>query len=82
MYDPQSIPPDTLTWALGQALNELNAYLCEGDPQKGLGEGWPVTFRETAAQCRSIAAAATLDAERNAWLEIAEDYENAAHPPV
>lgn len=80
MYDPRSLAPETLIWALDQASNELNAYLCEADPWKELGENWPATARETAVQCRAVAAAATQETERKSWLALAKSYDDAAQP--
>jgi len=77
MYEPQHIPPKTLTWVMEQAQNELNAYLCEGDPSKELGDSWPSTALAIAARCRVIAGAATRDADRDSWLRLADDYESA-----
>ncbi len=75
MYDTRSLAPETITWALDQASNELNAYLCEGDPYVDNGKYWPAIARMNAAHCRSVAAAATEQAERNQWLRLAKSYE-------
>jgi hypothetical protein len=75
MYDPQDIPQITMQWVMRQALNELNAFLCEGDPYEHNGKEWPADARAIAAQCRTIAASATREPERDEWLGLANQYE-------
>jgi hypothetical protein len=76
MYDPHFIPPDTLSWAMHNAQNELNAYLCEVDFYKMNGREWPQMARENAFRCRAIASAATRSVDRQSWLDLAQQYED------
>jgi len=64
-----------MQWVMAQALNELNAYLCEVDPCEFSGREWPNDARITATLCRSVAAAATEPHECAEWLTLANDYE-------
>jgi hypothetical protein len=64
-----------MQWVLAQALNELNAYLCEGDPYEDNGKEWPMIARSNAAHCRAVAAAAMKRTEKDKWLELANQYE-------
>jgi hypothetical protein len=75
MDNPQVLPPATIRWLMVQALNELNAYLCEGDPYEENGAEWPMIARENSAHCRAIAAVATRPTEKREWLELANQYE-------
>ena len=76
MYKPQDISPATMQWVMRQALNELNAYLCEVDFYKQNGKEWPADARAIAAQCRTIAASATRTPEKAEWLGLANQYED------
>jgi hypothetical protein len=76
MYNSQDIPPAVMKWVMRQALNELNAYLCEGDPYEKNGKEWPADARGIAARCREVAAAATTLPETMEWLELANQYED------
>jgi hypothetical protein len=80
MYDPHFLPPETLTWAMNNAENELNAYLCEVDCYEVNGSEWPRMARMNAIHCRVIAGAATRPEERESWLRLAQDYENTIRP--
>jgi hypothetical protein len=75
MENPQALPPATIRWLMAQALNELNAYLCEGDPYGENGTEWPAIARENSAHCRAISGAATSPSEKKEWLEMANQYE-------
>lgn len=77
VYDYRDIPPNTLNWLAFQAQNELNAYLCEGSPYEDNGNDWPAIARSVAGQCRIMATAAVRDAERESWLELARQYQDA-----
>lgn len=68
MYDPHFLPPDTLTWAMNNAENELNAYLCEVDYNEVNGKEWPQMARENASRCRVIAAAAARPEDRESCV--------------
>jgi hypothetical protein len=72
---PQALSPATIRWLMTQALNELNAYLCEGSPYEENGTEWPMIARENSAHCRAIAAASTRSSEKAEWLEMANQYE-------
>jgi hypothetical protein len=76
MYNPQEIPQATLQWIVRNALNELNAFLCEGNPDDRNGKEWATDAREIAARCRAIAASATEHPEKREWLELAAQYED------
>jgi len=76
MLDAQKIPPATMQWVIRQALNELNAFLCEGDPYAQNGQDWPADARAIAVRCRAVAAAATETHEKEEWLELADQYED------
>jgi hypothetical protein len=76
MYNSQDIPPAVMQWVMRQALNELNAYLCEGDPYEQNGKEWPADARGIAARCREVAVAATKLSEKTEWLELANQYED------
>jgi hypothetical protein len=76
MYDPHFIPPDALSWAMANAQNELNAYLCEVDFYELYGNAWPQMAREQAFRCRAIASAATRPMDRESWLDLAQLYED------
>lgn len=78
MYDPKLIPPEILAWALGQAKNELHAYLCEVDFREMYGAGWTEIALRTASFCHSLAAASTDECGKRSWLELARNYELAA----
>ena len=80
MYDPHFIPPDTLSWVLDNAQNELNAYLCEVDYYEVNGNKWPKIARQQAFNCRLIAAAAARTEDRDSWLELADQYEDTIKP--
>ncbi len=75
MYNPELIPQSILKWVMNQAENELNAYLCEVDPYEVNGKEWPSIARGIASRCRALALAASDDAERTPWTQLAEDYE-------
>jgi hypothetical protein len=76
MYNPQEIPQATMQWIMRSALNELNAFLCEGIPYDQNGKEWPADAREIAARCRAVAAAATEPPEKGEWLTLAAQYED------
>jgi hypothetical protein len=75
MYDLHALKPEILGWVFDEAMNELHAYLCEVDFREMYGTEWPAMARETAADCRAVAQAATSAAKREAWLTLAHDYE-------
>ena len=75
MYSPQEIPQATIQWIMRNALNELNALLCEGNPYDQNGKEWPADARQIAARCRAVAAAATEPFEKGEWLELAAQFE-------
>jgi hypothetical protein len=76
MENPQVLLPATIRWLMAQALNELNAYLCEGDPYGENGAEWPMIAGENSAHCRAIAAALTKPTEKREWLDLANQYES------
>ena len=76
MYKPRDLSPATMQWVMRQALNELNAYLCETDIYERNGKEWPADARAIAAQCRAIAACATRAPEKAEWLGLAKQYED------
>jgi hypothetical protein len=76
VYNPQNLSPAIMQWVMRQALNELNAFLCEGDPREQNGEEWPADARAIATRCRAVAAAATKASEEMEWLDLASQYEN------
>ena len=80
MYDSRLIPPETLAWAMDNAANELNAYLCEVDYYEVNGKNLPQAARQQALQCRIIASAAKHWVDREAWLSLAEQYEDTIAP--
>jgi hypothetical protein len=75
MYDPVQLSPETVDWICDEAMNELYAYLCEVDFHQKFGEKWPSIARSIAERCRTVAAAATAETSRNAWLALAKNYE-------
>ena len=75
MYDPKALTPEDLDWALHEAMNELNAYLCEVDFHRMYGDGWSGMAHATASRCRSIAHAATDEVSRQAWIALGNQYE-------
>ncbi len=75
MYDPKLISPEILSWVLGQAENELNAYLCEVDFRTMYGAEWPKLARDIASRCHAVAATSTDAANRQSWLDLARNYE-------
>jgi hypothetical protein len=77
MYNPQDLTPATMQWVMRQALNELNAYLCEVNPYEQNGKEWPADALAIAARCRAVAAAATGLPERTEWLQLAGQYEDS-----
>ncbi|MFZ0306144.1 MAG: hypothetical protein WAL75_25900 [Terracidiphilus sp.] len=80
MYDTRLIPPETLEWAMNNAANELNAYLCEVDYREINGKKWPQIARAQALQCRIIGAVANRQADRESWLTLAEQFEDTIGP--
>lgn len=76
MYDLHALSPKVLDWVCNEALNELNAYLCEVDFRRMYGNEWPEMAREAAASCRGVAKAATDVVSKEAWLSIAKEYED------
>ncbi len=78
MYNPQDLPPATMQWLMRQALNELNAFLCEGGPYEQNRKEWPADARGIAARCRTVAAAATELHEKDEWLTLADQYEETS----
>jgi hypothetical protein len=76
MYNQQDIPPATMNWVMRQARNELNAHLCEVDFYEQNEKDWPADARAIAAECRTVAAAATSDAEKGAWFALAIEFED------
>ena len=77
MYDPSLLPPAALDWVMGQAQNELNAFLCEEGPDGKKFGDWAEMVDATAAQCRIVAASATSPVARESWLTLAQEYEAA-----
>lgn len=77
MYNAQVLSTSTMQWVMAQALNELNAYLCEGDPYADNGRDWPEIARENAAHCRAIADAAIEPSQKEVWEGTAAQYESA-----
>jgi|HubBroStandDraft_4_1064222.scaffolds.fasta_scaffold654964_2 hypothetical protein len=75
MYEMHALSPKIIAWVFDEAMNELNAYLCEVDFREMYGSEWPAMARETAADCRAVAETATDAAKRQAWLSLAQDYE-------
>jgi hypothetical protein len=63
---------------MGNAHNELVAYLCETDFHEMYGSDWPQMAQEQARLCRAIAAAATQPNARTSWLGLATQYESTA----
>ena len=82
MYKPQEISQATMQWIMRQALNELNAFLCEVNPNEQYGKVWPRDARAIAEGCREVAAAATEPNEKSEWFEIADQYEDTIQSEV
>jgi len=75
MYDAGALSSETLQWVMGNALNELNAYLCEVDIRAISGSAWPQAAREQAMLCRAVASAATNPRAKEEWIDMAKLYE-------
>jgi hypothetical protein len=80
MYNAQEIPPTIMKWVMRNALNEMNAFLCEAGPHEQNSKGWPTDAREIAACCRAVAAAATEPSEKQEWLALADQYGDTTGP--
>ncbi|HZP05654.1 MAG TPA: hypothetical protein VFB43_12205 [Terracidiphilus sp.] len=77
MYNPNLLPPETLSWVFSNAQNELHAYLCEIDYHAMHGKEWPKMAYRVALRCRSIAVVAAHKEDRDAWFELAKLYEDS-----
>jgi hypothetical protein len=69
-----------MKWVMRNALNEMNAFLCEVDSNEHSGEEWPTDAREIAACCRAVAATATEPSDKDEWLALADQYEDTTGP--
>jgi hypothetical protein len=76
MYNPQLLSPATTEWVMNNALNELNAFLSDGDFYEQYGKDWPGDARTISTYCRDVAKAALSDSTRQAWLDLADQYED------
>ncbi len=79
MLNPHIISPDTLDWLVQGALNELNADLCKVGSYTKNGTKWPGMAHAVVIKCRAIALAASNEAEKQTWLDVASQYEATIH---